>query len=552
MRRSIVVLSTLFFIASIFTFQNCSKFPTSQRASLRTVKLGSGAEFYEKQLIVKMKDNDSQQSLYAWAQQNSLMNMNSDNDSAKNMWDSQHMSHWNWEGPLDVSDVQKLLAQSSFSKEMEYAEPNYVFYPSYATSLTSIPASQQTLTVADPFASHLVEVAAQLAPLTDSAQRPIVAVIDSGLDISHQAFVATGAIWRNPGESGADAQGRDKSTNGVDDDGNGYIDDINGYNFRDRNNNLTDGSGHGTHCAGIVLGVGQNIFNLDVDITVHPELRSKVQIMPLKFIGPNGGATSDAINAVFYAVRNGARVLSNSWGGPTYSRALEDAIAFSADNNAVFVAAAGNDGRSNDATPTYPSNYISPNLISVAANDYRDKLAFFSNYGAKSVDLSAPGTYIFSTYPKPDSASVSNYYEYLSGTSMATPLVAGTAALIFYENGLLKAHQIKSLLIDNGDALPNLTNVLKTPMRLNPAASIAQAKITVPSTEVQPRRSLASVSGQNDQATQKAAGCGLVKAISDHGPQPPQSPPWLIVTFLMLPFGIALNLRRNREAAITN
>ncbi len=550
MRQSFAILSATSFIILFFAFQNCAKLPSSQFSSSSVLKLSDGSEYYDKQLIVKMKDDSSQQSLYAWAQENSLQNMNSDNDSNEVMWDSQHMSHWKWESPLDVAEIQQRLNQSAFANGIEYTEPNFIFYPSLVTSLDAIPMSQRVLTTAAPFAAKLSDVAIELTPLSASSDRPIVAVIDSGIDLTHSAFVKTDAIWKNPGESGLDAQNRDKSTNGIDDDGNGYIDDINGYNFRDRNNNLADSSGHGTHCAGTVLGVGQDIFNLNVDVTANPELRSKIQIMPLKFIGPNGGATSDAINAVYYAVQKGARVLSNSWGGPTYSRALVDAIGFSYDNDVVFVAAAGNDGRSNDSTPTYPSNYESPNVISVAANDNRDKLAYFSNFGGKTVDISAPGFYIFSTSPKPSGAVATNYYEYLSGTSMATPMVAGTAALIFYENKLLKSHQIKSLLVDNGDSLSNLTGLLRAPVRLNPAASIAQAKITAP-TVAEPRRSLSSVSGQsNETASGKTAGCGLVKAVSDgSGPRPPQAPPWLPVSLLMLPLVLALGFRKQPRVA---
>jgi thermitase len=546
MRRSIFALSTLFFIFSVFAFQNCGKLQTSQLRPTSSVKLGNGSEYYDKQLIIKMKDDNSQQSLYAWAQQNSLQNMNSDNDSNEVIWDSQHMSHWKWEEPVTPAEMAQLLKQSSFGNDIEYAEPNYIFYPSVAKDLDIIPLSQQVLTTASPYFEKLAELESQLMPLESSTSRPIVAVIDSGIDLSHEAFIKTDAIWKNLGETGTDSLGRDKRTNGVDDDGNGYADDVSGYNFRDRNNILDDSSGHGTHCAGTVLGIGQNIFNLDVDVTTNPELRSKIRIMPLKFIGSNGGATSDAINAVFYAVRNGARVLSNSWGGPTYSRALESVIAYSYDNEAVFVAAAGNDGRSNDATPVYPSNYSFPNLLSVAANDNGDKLAFFSNFGAKTVDIGAPGSFILSTFPKPVGGVQSNYYEYLSGTSMATPMVAGTAALMFYENKLLKAHQIKNLLVENGDNLSTLTGLLKAPMRLNPAASVAQAKLTAPA-DSKPSRSLASVSSEsNEPSAGKGAGCGLVKAISDQaGPRPPNSSPWLFVMLLVIPFVFAMSLRRS-------
>ncbi len=128
--------------------------------------------------------------------------------------------------------------------------------------------------------------------------KPIVAVIDTGLDINHSVIRNTGALWTNPNETPGD---------GIDNDGNGYIDDVHGWNYVDNNGNMYDDDGHGTHVAGIILSVDQNIYTT-------PLRQSKIQIMPLKFLNANGvGTTSNAIRAVYYAVNNGARVLNNSW-----------------------------------------------------------------------------------------------------------------------------------------------------------------------------------------------------------------------------------------------
>ncbi|PWR69616.1 S8 family peptidase [Methanospirillum lacunae] len=271
-----------------------------------------------------------------------------------------------------------------------------------------------------------------------------VAVVDTGVDYSHPDLAAN--IWTNPGEIAG---------NGIDDDGNGYIDDTRGWNFIDKNNNPMDDNGHGTHCAGTIAAIGNNGIGI-------AGVTWKCKIMPLKFLNSQGdGYVSDAISAILYANLKGVPVISLSWGG-LQSQSLKDAIDAS---SAVVVCAAGNTGANADTNPIYPAAYTSNNVISVAATDYNDKLASFSNYGQQSVDLAAPGVSIYSTAP-------SGGYKFMNGTSMATPYVSGVAALLKSQNPSMTAVQIKSRILSSCDILSSLSGKVATGGRLNAAKAL--------------------------------------------------------------------------------
>lgn len=244
-----------------------------------------------------------------------------------------------------------------------------------------------------------------------------IAMIDSGADWAHTDL--NGNIWTNAGEI---------ANNGVDDDGNGYIDDLHGYDFAlddsDPDDDVAECGSHGTHTAGIAgarsnNSIGVAGMNWACDLVIC-KTGSRYWDAPGQFWRCGINHTVEALD---YAVIEGCQISSNSWGGTSYTQSMRDEIEAAQDYDHVFVAAAGNDAADNDATPFYPASYGLDNIIAVAAIDSADALANFSNYGATSVDLAAPGVSIRSTIG-------GGMYGDKSGTSMATPHVAGTAAMI--------------------------------------------------------------------------------------------------------------------------
>ncbi len=280
---------------------------------------------------------------------------------------------------------------------------------------------------------------------TVGSEEVVVAVLDSGVDFNHEDL--RNNMWTRPANLAAynDAEL-------------GEINDLNGYNGTDAIKDPMDDNGHGTHCAGIIGAEGNN----GIGVT---GINQKVQIMPLKFLGRGGfGSTNDAIEAINYAIDrklNGVnvRVISASWGSTSKSKALEDTIKAAAEAGILFVAAAGNDGSDNDKRPHYPSNYNSPNIISVAALDRNDQLASFSNYGVKTVHVAAPGKDILSTW-------LNGQYREASGTSMATPYVSGVAALIIASDPQISMKNLRARLLGSADNLSQLEGKVETGSRI--------------------------------------------------------------------------------------
>ncbi len=276
----------------------------------------------------------------------------------------------------------------------------------------------------------------------------LVGVIDTGVDATHLDLRDN--MWTNPAEIAG---------NGIDDDANGFIDDVQGWDFYTDDNLAADENGHGTHCSGTIGATGNNSTGV-------AGVCWDVSIVPIRFLGPYGGTTSDGIDSVNYSTALGVDLTSNSWGGGGFSSLLEQAIASANTAGILFVAAAGNDSVNNDTSPHYPSSYAGPNVISVASTAATDTLSTFSNYGITSVDLAAPGTSIYSTVP-------GNGYGLKSGTSMATPHVSGALALLRAINPSVGHLELKQHLLDNTDPLAALASITVSGGRLNVAKAAA-------------------------------------------------------------------------------
>ena len=264
----------------------------------------------------------------------------------------------------------------------------------------------------------------------------IVAVIDTGIRYTHQDLA--GQMWLNPGEVPG---------NGVDDDGDGYIDNVHGIDAVNGDGDPMDDNNHGTHCAGTIGARANNGHP-------HVGVAWEVRLMACKFLSADGwGYLSGAIECIDFAVDNGAKVLSNSWGGGGFSQSLYDTIERARDAGVIFVAAAGNSGTDTDNSPSYPSAYDLENIIAVAAIDRRGKRASWSNYGATTVDIGAPGVDIYSCTASSDSS-----YAAYSGTSMATPHVAGVLALMRAHDGGMSASELKAKILNTSLLLDDLRN----------------------------------------------------------------------------------------------
>jgi subtilisin family serine protease len=345
-----------------------------------------------------------------------------------------------------------------------YAEPNYVVEAVQNAEATSndpqfgalwgLHSTGQSGGIAD------VDIDAPEAwNITTGSSTVVVAVIDTGIDYTHPDLAAN--MFRNTADCNA---------NGVDDDGNGYIDDCYGIDTANHDSNPMDDHGHGTHTAGTIGAVGNNSIGV-VGVNWN------VRLMPCKFLGADGsGSTAGAIACLEYMKTmkdRGVNIVatSNSWGGGGYSQALYDAIDTQRQRGILFVAAADNSAADNDSGEFYPANYALPNVISVAATTRTDSLAWFSNYGRRTVHLGAPGLDILSTTPN-------NTYRTSSGTSMATPHVSGVAALLKAKDPSRDWRAIKNLLLAGGNTIPSLENTI-TGKRLNANGALTCSGATV-------------------------------------------------------------------------
>ena len=284
-----------------------------------------------------------------------------------------------------------------------------------------------------------------------------VGVIDEGYMYTHEDLAANAG--KNPGEIAGD---------GIDNDNNGYIDDVYGWDFANGNSSVFDGvdDDHGTHVAGTIGGVGGNGKGV-------AGVCWSVKIINAKFLGTNGGTLANAIKAVDYMTdlktRHGLNLVAtnNSWGGGGFSQGLQDAITRAGNANILFVAAAGNSGTDNDATASYPSGYPNANIIAVASTTSTGALSSFSQWGATTVDIGAPGSGIWSTVPKRVSGKVVSSYASYNGTSMATPHVTGAAALYKSSFPAATAADVKAAIMAAAVPTPSLSGKVVSNGRLN-------------------------------------------------------------------------------------
>ncbi|GGK28415.1 hypothetical protein GCM10008955_22770 [Deinococcus malanensis] len=345
------------------------------------------------------------------------------------------------------------ITQLQASGLVRFAEPNWIYQHQatsndpYYTDGTLWGMYGNATSPANGFGSQAGEA---WAANHIGSKNVYIGVIDEGIQFTHPDLAAN--IWLNPFDA----------ADGVDNDGNGYVDDTRGWDFANGNNTIYDGNKregtdeHGTHVAGTIGGVGGNGVGV-------AGVNWNVTMISGKFLGSRGGTTANAIKAVDYftdlKTRHKLNIVatSNSWGGGGFSQGLLDAINRGGDAGILFIAAAGNGGSdgvgdNNDTTANYPSNYeCTANgtydcVIAVAAIDKAGALAKFSNYGANTVDLGAPGVSVMSTLPK-------NTYGAYSGTSMATPHVSGGAALHAATSGATGA-ALKKAIMDAATTTP--------------------------------------------------------------------------------------------------
>jgi len=361
---------------------------------------------------------------------------------------------------LDVEFVLDLID----SGVIEYIEPHFLYRPS------AVPQDPDYSRLWGLSQSSNIDIDAPEAwDITTGSNDVVVGVIDTGVNLTHPDLAAN--IWVNRGEIPG---------NGIDDDRNGYIDDLNGWNGISNAGNPDDDQSHGSHCAGTIGGVGNNNIGLT-------GVAWNVKLMALKFLPASGGGSiADAIDVMNYAIKqkelflagNGGAnitILNNSWGGGGYSSALAEAILRANAVGILFVAAAGNNGTNNDQNPFYPAAYTLENVLTVAALDPSGAKANFSNYGATTVHVAAPGVQIYS------SVLGQNYATY-QGTSMAAPHVSGIAALVQSRWPGLPPRYVKEKIQNSITPLSNLQGLMTHPGLVNAFKAVYSADFDIPPT----------------------------------------------------------------------
>ena len=371
--------------------------------------------------------------------------------------------------PRGIS-VLSAMAQFNGSADVVYAEPNYKRRLLLNPSDPNFPEQWALDNVGQTGGTPDADIDANDAwDINTGDPNIIIAILDTGIDYEHPDLKDN--MWLNEAEL--------NGTPGVDDDGNGYVDDIYGYDFagaaytqpNDGDGDPNDINYHGTHVAGIAGAVGDNAVGI-------AGLCWNVKLMALKTVADDVAVagilmTSDTIEAINYAVNNGAKIINASWGSPEFSQAEYDAIRAAGEAGVLLVAAAGNAGSNNDLNPLYPASYDLDNIISVMSTDHNDDPSNFSNFGESSVDIAAPGEDILSTTPRIDLFpmvvfGVPTDYATVSGTSMSAPYASATCALIWSEFPTLPNSLVKGVLLKSAD-----------PINSDPRCCVSNGRINV-------------------------------------------------------------------------
>jgi subtilisin family serine protease len=452
MRFSKIAVSVL----SIAFLSSCSKVELNPKdllldidAAANVANQASNAEYVPNEILVKFKKGTTQS---ARAKVVGLLNA-----SIKEHIHTAAMKRFGDDQGILLLKINE-NAMDGISKakafgEIEYAEPNWVYYhDAISNDPYVINASLWGMT--GSFGSG---ASTAWSNNKTGASSVYIGIIDEGYMYTHEDLAANAGV--NSGEIAG---------NGRDDDGNGFVDDVYGWDFDGNNNSVFDGVGddHGTHVAGTIGGVGGNGKGVAGVVWT-------VKMLNAKFLGSRGGTTDNAIKAVDYFTDLKTRhtlnlvATNNSWGGGGFSQALKDAIDRAGAANILFIAAAGNSGTNNDATASYPSGYVSDNIIAVASITSTGGLSSFSQYGAISVDIGAPGSGIWSTVPKSSKGKIISGYASYNGTSMATPHVTGAAALYKSINPSATAAQIKAAILNSATPTNSLSGKTVTGGRLN-------------------------------------------------------------------------------------
>jgi subtilisin family serine protease len=400
--------------------------PQNLSTAFQTVLARTSSQAGQKHLLIRMKDLSHD---FASLRTDVMSEYQAENTNAK----VRKVSHNTVAVDLpETAPASKVIDQYIADGKLSYIEEDYKTFPMDLGDDNAPLVGSNDIQNLDP----------KLLEQAKSSKEVIVAIIDSGVDYTHKDLAPY--MWHNPGEI---------PNNGIDDDGNGFIDDYYGWDFANNDNDpMADDKAayHGTHVAGIVKQAAQ-----------LAELGVNVKIMALKYLDANAsGRTSNAIQAIDYAIKNGATVLNNSWGSFGSSAALSDAVERARQANVLFIAAAGNgdaagNGVNIDQTPFYPAAFPHSNIISVAAVNSSNELAPWSNFGKVGVDIAAPGVGIVSTRN-------GNTYGTLSGTSMASPYVAGVAAMLWSLRSDLSAIEVKKVLFQSAVASPSVSGKVVT------------------------------------------------------------------------------------------